>query len=309
MRALFVATVATLVAGVAAILAGTPALAEPEGIVVKRDISYGPLPEQTLTTCVPGEKAALGKADDVKPRAGVVLIHGGAWIAFDKNSLMPVCEALARDGLFAATIDYRLARKNVISTRWPAQLADTQLAVRWLRANAVSLGLDGSRLCAYGESAGAHLAVFLAAKKTIEPSDMASRLAEQPVSVVCAVDNFGPVDLTEPGASLRDTVQLLLGKPLRSATLAAFRGASPLFLVGRDTAPIFIEHAVGDSVVEVMQSFKLFAALTNAKVQARFTMYRGGHQWKNVPGPEQGFLAAEERQFLRLFLADAPHLP
>ena len=62
-------------------------------------------------------------------------------------------------------------------------------------------------------------------------------------------------------------------------------------------------------MVPAAQSFKLFAALTNAKVQARFVTYIGGHQWKNVPEPERRFLAAEERQFLRLYLAEAPHKP
>lgn len=294
---------------VAAAFAISPAMADVAGVVVKRDISYGPLPEQTLTTCAPAGGDDLGEPIEHKPRAGVVLIHGGGWVAYDKSALLSVCEALARDGLFAATIDYRLVKKTVPATRWPAQLADAQLAVRWLRANAGPLGLDGARLCAYGESAGGHLAVFLAAKKTIEPSDMAGRLADQPVSVACAIDNFGPVDLTEPGPTLTGTVKLLLGKPLRPATLAAYRAASPLFQVGRGTAPIFIEQAIGDSVVPAAQSFKLFAALTNAKVQARFVTYVGGHQWKNVPEPERAFLAEEERQFLRLFLAAAPHKP
>lgn len=293
----------------AATLAMSPAMADSAGVLVKRDISFGPLPEQTLTTCAPSGGDNLGEPIEHKPRAGVVLIHGGGWVAYDKSSLLPVCEALARDGLFAATIDYRLVKKNVPSTRWPAQLADVQLAVRWLRANAASLGLDGSRLCAYGESAGGHLAVFLAVKKTIEPSDMAGRLAEQPVTVACAVDNFGPVDLTEPEPAITSVIKLMLGKPLRPATLAAYREASPLFQVGRGTAPIFIEQALGDTVVPAAQSFELFAALTNAKVQARFVTYVGGHEWQNVPEPERKFLAEEERQFLRLFLAEAPHKP
>ena len=300
MRSLLVVTSAAVA------LAAAPASADPSGVAVKSDIAYGPLPEQRLTTCSPA--ATDGKPQDGKARAGVVLIHGGGWVSLDKNDLLPNCEALARDGLFAATLGYRLVRKTMPATRWPAQLADVQLAVRWLRANAASLGLDGSRLCAYGESAGGHLAVFLAAKKTIEPSDMADRLAEQPVSVICAVDNFGPVDLTDPGP-LKDLAQLLVGKPLRARTMAAFRAASPLFLVGPDTAPIYIEQGSGDALVQPVQSFKLFGALTRNNVPARFTTYPGGHGWKNVPGPERTFLADEERQFLRLFLADAPRKP
>ena len=275
---------------------GSTASADSPGIVFQRDVAYGPLPQQTLTTCRP---------EDGKLHAGVVLIHGGGWVAYDKTDLLPVCEALARDGLFAATINYRLVDKTVpaANTHWPAQLADVQLAVRWLRANAASVGLDRTRLCAYGESAGGHLAVFLAVKKTIEPTDMAAYLPDEPVSVICAVDNFGPVDLTDVG--LKNLAQGLIGKPMHPENMAMFLSASPLFLVDRETAPVYIEQGSGDEVVLPSQSFKLFDALTRNNVSARFTTYSGGHGWQNVPLPEQKFLAQEERQFLRLFLIDA----
>lgn len=280
-----------LIAGLGAI----PASAQPIGITTQRDLSYGPLPAQTLTVCRP---------NDDKPHAGVVLIHGGGWVNLDKAMLMPLCEALARDGLFAATIDYRLVKKGSPDTRWPAQLADVQLAVRWLRANSARIKLDREHICAYGESAGGHLAVFLAAKATIEPSDMAGYLAGEPVSVLCAVDNFGPVDLTRPGP-LKELAEPLVGKTLRSGNMAAFREASPLFLVGPHTAPIFIEQGSGDQVVPPAQSLRLFGALAKHAVQARLVSYPGGHGWKNVAEPEKSYLAQEERQFLRLFLSAA----
>ena len=287
---------AVLVASLGA--AGSDRVEAGPGVSVKRDIAYGPRPEQTLTTCRPA-------ANGAKTLPGVVLIHGGAWVSLDKTDLMPLCMALARDGLVAATLDYRLVKKTDPATLWPAQLADVQLAVRWLRANAASLHIDSTRVAAWGESAGGHLAVFLAAKKTIEPSDMAGRLADQPVTVACAVDNFGPVDLTDPG-SLKDIVELLVGKPMGVVNAAAFREASPLFLVGKDTAPIFIEHGSADEVVAPAQSFKLFGALTENGVPARFTVFPGGHTWKNVSISEKTLMANEERQFLRLFLAAPP---
>ena len=282
------------------VLAVSPAASAPDGSL-KRDIAYGSLPEQTLTACLP---AGGGR----KPHAGVVLIHGGGWVSGDKTDLLPLCKALAHDGLFAATVDYRLVKKNQPATLWPAQLADVQLAVRWLRANAGTLGLDAGRLCAYGESAGGHLAVFLAAKTAIEPSDMAALLPAQPVSVACAVDNFGPVDLADPGPT-KDLAELLLGRAMQPFDMAAFREASPLFLVGPGTAPIFIEQGTADAVVAPAQSLKLFDTLSANGVPARLTTYPGGHGWKDVPASERTLMADEERQFLRLFLASAPRRP
>ena len=283
---------------VAVTLAATAANAAATDGTMKRDVAYGPLPEQMLTACLPA-------ATKREPHAGVVLIHGGGWVSGSRTDLLALCKALAHDGLVAATLDYRLVKKNLPATLWPAQLADVQLAVRWLRANAGSLGLDPTRLCAYGESAGGHLAVFLAAKTTIEPSDMASRQPAQPVSVVCAVDNFGPVDLADPGA-LKDVTELLLGKPLQPATMATFREASPLFLIGPGTAPIYVEQGLSDKVVAPSQSLKLFDALAANGVPARLITYSGGHGWKGVSASEQKFMADEERRFLRQFLASTP---
>ena len=278
-------------------LAAPPAVSAPDGSV-RRDVAYGPLPEQTLTACLPAGSSR-------KPHAGVVLIHGGGWFGGDKNELVPLCKALAHDGLFAATVDYRLVKKDRPDTLWPSQLADVQLAVRWLRANAGALGLDAGRLCAYGESAGGHLAVFLAAKPTIEPSDMAALLPAQPVSVACAVDNFGPVDLVDPGP-LKIYVEQLLGRELQPSDMAAFREASPLFLVGRGTAQIYIEQGMSDAVVAPTQSLRLFDTLTANGVTTRLVTYAGGHSWMKVPGSERKLMADEERQFLRLFLTRAP---
>ena len=68
-----------------------------------------------------------------------------------------------------------------------AQLADVQLAVRWLRGHASSFRLDPSRICAWGISAGGHLALLLATLSDAQPSDMASLYPEQTSQVQCAI--------------------------------------------------------------------------------------------------------------------------
>src|SRR5689334_18158846 len=79
------------------------------------------------------------------------------------------CALLASRGFVAATIEYRLAPRN----HWPAQLVDAQLAVRYLRSQSGALGLDAGRLCAWGESAGGHLAAFLGVLAGVWPGDEA----------------------------------------------------------------------------------------------------------------------------------------
>ena len=53
-----------------------------------------------------------------------------------------------------AAVSYRLAPQSV----WPAQREDVLAAIAWLKANALKLGLDPTRLVLLGRSAGGQLA-------------------------------------------------------------------------------------------------------------------------------------------------------
>src|SRR5579885_1270122 len=118
-------------------------------VELRQNVAYGPLDGETLDLCLPE-----GATD---PRPGVVLVHGGGWVNGDKSEFAYQCSLLASEGFVAAAVNYRLAPAHI----WPAQLVDVQLAVRYLRANANDLQLDSKRLCSWGASSGAHLAVFL----------------------------------------------------------------------------------------------------------------------------------------------------
>ena len=166
-------------------------------ITERQNVAYGPLAAEKLDLCEP-----LGVTSS---RPGVILIHGGGWTGGDKSSVhfQSRCTSLAALGFVVANVNYRLADKYSYTypqqrkDMWPAQLVDVQLAVRWVRAHAQQLGLDPTRVCAAGSSAGAQLAVFLGVLATIHPGDEAQLLANQSPKVSCVVDNSGPVDLTK----------------------------------------------------------------------------------------------------------------
>src|SRR3954471_1563942 len=96
--------------------------------------------------------------------AAIVYMHGGGWAvgtrrrfgrAFIPWSPTPL-DLLARAGFVVATVDYRLSGE----AHFPAQLHDVKAAVRWVRGNARTLGVDIARIVAWGESAGGHLAML-----------------------------------------------------------------------------------------------------------------------------------------------------
>nr|MBA3415822.1 prolyl oligopeptidase family serine peptidase [Chloroflexia bacterium] len=182
--------------------------------------------------------------------------------------------------------DYRLVDPETGRHRWPAQLDDAQLAVRWVRANAERLNVDSGRVGAYGWSAGGQLAALLGTRDTRDP---AAPLAGHPSRVACVVNLAGDVDLAsyaDPPA-FDEVVALLGGTP--AEVPERYRDASPLSWVDGRTAPFLVIHGAQDDVVPVGQSRQLVAALRAAGVEVRYReLPDAGHNglsWSRV-GPE-----------------------
>ncbi len=231
LRCLVLACLPALAACASAAVVATVALPAPRfHAELRPDLPYGPYAAQTLDLCMP--------AGTTGSRPGVVLIHGGAWMHGDKLRWRSLCLQLAAQGFVAASIDYRLAPE----WPWPAQLVDAQLAVRWLRAQASSLGLDARHLCAYGDSAGGHLAVFLGVLHSIHAGDLAAALTAQSPAVSCVVDDFGPTDLVSlaPTPLGQQIAGPLFGGKTPQSDPALYRDASPVFAVAPASAPMLL---------------------------------------------------------------------
>ena len=65
------------------------------------------------------------------PFPAIVELHGGAWCNGDLNECQTYAEALARNGLAVAALDFRHA-----GDAYPTSLADINYGIRWVKANA-----------------------------------------------------------------------------------------------------------------------------------------------------------------------------
>lgn len=234
-------------------------------------------------------------AEGPDPVPAVVFLHGGGWRVGSRHLAGPAFtgaqptpfEQVARAGIAVASADYRLSGE----ARWPAQLHDAKAAVRWLRARAGELGIDGDRIAAWGESAGGHLAELLGL--TIGDAALEGDVGVTgPPSQVCAVVAwYAPSDLramaadagTDPlDAGSREAQ--LLGAPADAVPEAAAQ-ASPVTHVTQAAPPFLLLHGSDDRAVPYVQSERLYRALTEAGVDAELTPYPGAdHMWAGSPG-------------------------
>ena len=94
-----------------------------------------------------------------KPLAGLLHFHGGGFVLGSIDTEHYLSVALAREvACVVVAVDYRLAPEHP----YPAALDDCYLALLWLHANLETLGIDSSRIGAFGQSAGGNLTAALA---------------------------------------------------------------------------------------------------------------------------------------------------
>lgn len=117
---------------------------------VTPDLVYGEADGQTLMLDL--YEPASGPKQN---RPAVIYAHGGGFVSGSRTGFLAVSYAtdLATQGVVAASMSYRLNGLNL-----PAMIDaqhDMQAAVRWMRDNARSLGVDPDRIYVMGHSAGA----------------------------------------------------------------------------------------------------------------------------------------------------------
>ncbi|MBS1707228.1 MAG: alpha/beta hydrolase [Armatimonadetes bacterium] len=243
-------------------------------------LALAPVHAPTVTTGIV-YKSVAGKelAMDLYRPAGdanvpvVVVIHGGSWSSGKREDMALVCQAIADAGMAAATVTYRLSPAN----RWPAHLYDCQAAVRFLRGNAAKYHLDPAKVGACGGSAGAHLALLLGMRDTVEKN--AAEFPGESSRVQAVFNIFGPVDVSQDfnkaiAASLAKTV---MGVEYDKAD-AEKKEFSPITYVAKDSAPVFTLHGTADPLVPVMQANRLSVAYSKVGVECvTFLVPKLGH--------------------------------
>ena len=244
----------------------------PEGVAYKTSVEYGKVGGESLKLDLAWPKESVGK------RPCVVVIHGGAWRAGNRQQHTDIVFALAERGYVAATISYRFCPKH----RFPAQVEDAKCAVRFLRANADAYNIDTDRFGAVGASAGAHLAMLLGVMDGKDGLEGDGGHADQSSKVQAVVSFFGPTDLAAddiPTLTIPLLFDFIGGTKIKFPE--KYEQASPISYVDKGDAPMFLLQGTRDPLVPHSQAYKMIDVLTDAGVKGRTEILIGaGHGWR-----------------------------
>jgi acetyl esterase/lipase len=208
-------------------------------------------------------------------RAAIVLFFGGGWRNGSPKQFEPHCKYLASRGMVAMAADYRVSSRHDVKAR--DCVADAKSAVRWIRQNAASLGIDPERIAAGGGSAGGHLAACTGVVPGFDESTEDARTSSVPGALVLfnPAVVLAPVDGQPPlnPDRVNDIRERMGVEPMQ---------LSPYHHVKTGAPPTIIFHGRDDSTVPYRSAEQFTAAMEKAGARCKLLGYEGqGHGFFN----------------------------
>jgi acetyl esterase/lipase len=212
-----------------------------------------------------------------EPAPLIVWVHGGAWRRGSRENV-PV-QQFAKEGWAIASVSYRLSPV----AKFPAQVHDIKAAIRHLRANAQTLGIDATKIVITGESAGAHLAALVGV--TNGHAELEGSVGSHPEassSVQAIVSFFGMSNFmtilqqsTPHGLKVRtEALDLFIGGQPEAVPEVA-KLASPVTHVSVGDPPLLLLHGDQDPQAPINQSHELHGAYKAAGLPVEFIVVHG----------------------------------
>ncbi len=206
------------------------------------------------------------KAEDKRP--AVLLFHGGGWGKGTPEKLEIQAKRLRDLGLYAIGVEYRLTEEEGVTADLAVE--DARSAMRYVKANADSFGIDPDKIVALGGSAGGHLALCLSMADEVNAPEDDLSIDPAPVATVA----LNPVVDTTPPDGYGTRV---------FANKKRAEMCSPTDLVQADLPPLIIMHGDKDKSIRIGRVRALRDAMTKAGNKVVLHEYPGaGHGFFNI---------------------------
>jgi acetyl esterase/lipase len=204
--------------------------------------------------------------DGTGPFPILIIVHGGGWMAGDREGdIVPVLAPYATHFTWF-TISYRLAPTN----RWPACFDDVQTAVHWVKQHGTEYKGDPDRIALLGYSAGGHLVT------------LAGTLAAADLHVQAIVGMAPPTDLVwdnERRGGLSTSMTNLFDYATTNITSdrrALLKQWSPLTYVKPGLQPFLLVQGSADRTVPYRGTTNFMAKLQAASVPCDILVITNG---------------------------------
>jgi acetyl esterase/lipase len=233
----------------------------------------------------------------------VMRIHGGGWVAGNKEEAVPSIVPYMQMGFAVVNVEYRLAKVSLA----PAAVEDCLCALHWVGRHAKEYNFDLNKIVVTGGSAGGHLALTTGMIPASAGLDNECSFDDDPAwngafpyprpKVAAVINWFGITDVADmlQGPNMRGYAVAWLGSLPNREEVA--KRVSPLTYVRPGLPPIFTIHGDADKIVPYSHAVRLHEALTKAGVQNKlYTVPGGGHGGFTVEQNLQAFEAV--RAFL-----------
>lgn len=202
--------------------------------------------------------------------AAIVVCPGGGYghLAMDHEGHQ-IGEWLNSFGVAAFICDYRHRGKGY---GHPAPLQDAQRAIRTVRAEAESFGVDPSRIGILGFSAGGHLASTAATHFDDGKKDSADPIQQVSCRPDFAVLCYAVIAFNE-SFTHKGSQRNLLGDDASEELINSFSNEKQ---VTKDTPPTFLWHTTEDKAVPPQNSVVFYSALVENGVPSELHIYLKG---------------------------------
>lgn len=225
-----------------------------------KNLSYGTHERHTLNLNIP---------KNTDGHIGLVLfIHGGAWVAGDKEAYEDDMQYTSKTlGYASASINYRYISDEV---NLLDILDDIDMALECIKAKGLENGIDINKVLITGSSAGGHLSLLYAYE----------RGKNTPITTAAVVSNCGPTDFTDENFYINNSMgdEEFMSKLFsyacgyeftyaeREKAKDALKAVSPVTYVSESCVPTVINHGMKDTIVPYSNALTLDKALSDCGV-------------------------------------------
>lgn len=225
-----------------------------------------------------------------KSSPAILFIHGGGFISGSKDAKNKQLKKFAKRGYVAASAMYRLSPEY----KFPSQIEDIKLAIRFLKANAIAYDLDPDRIILVGSSAGSYLAVMAGVTGNSNVFSDHSLYSSQNSSVRAVVAQSPPIaDFTLPKYRDSLTVQRLTNPKTKDIKNILVK-MSPVSYLDSNDPPFFISHGSEDPLVSVDMSREFVEELKRINHEFAYHEIEGGTHSFTESAPQKAKIVFSE---------------